>query len=246
MVLKKRPNPFLFKCLLGVKLLCCEIHHSRYCTVLFFHLVNVFFFPIKIYFVIIVKKNNIGVVVKCQHRIGADWSKPLLIITGVLQIRLCRLTLSPPSPTGKDEGEEQAGPAAAGDNQGVGDAGGREDQRRGAGVASDDGQEMGRLAQELHAGTARRHSGDHLHIFNPAAVGARRNNGGPGTPASIVVMSRRFARVSGGSLGKDGCAVYECIINRRTFPEQLSASAPSVFLPLWRSFFFSVILKIKS
>lgn len=59
--------------------------------------------------------------------------------------------------TGKDEGEEQAGAAAAGDHQGVGDAGGREDQGRGAGVASDDRQAMGRLAQELHPGTARRH-----------------------------------------------------------------------------------------
>lgn len=61
--------------------------------------------------------------------------------------------LPPLPPTGKDEGEEQAGPAAAGDHQGVGDAGGREDQGRGAGVASDHGQEMGRFAQELHPGT---------------------------------------------------------------------------------------------
>lgn len=61
--------------------------------------------------------------------------------------------MPPLPPTGKDEGEEQAGAAAAGDNQGVGDAGGREDQGRGAGVASDDGQAVGRLAQELHSGT---------------------------------------------------------------------------------------------
>lgn len=66
------------------------------------------------------------------------------------------LILFPPLLTGKDEGEEQAGPTTAGHNQGVGDAGGREDQGRGAGVASDHGQEMGRLAQELHSGTVLR------------------------------------------------------------------------------------------
>lgn len=67
----------------------------------------------------------------------------------VTPVQVVTLLLS----TGKDEGEEQAGAAAPGNHQGVGDAGGREDQGRGAGVAPDHGQEMGRLAQELHPGT---------------------------------------------------------------------------------------------
>lgn len=57
--------------------------------------------------------------------------------------------------TGKDEGQKQARPPAAGDNQRVGDASGGEDEGRGAGVAPHHRQEMGGLPKELHPGTVK-------------------------------------------------------------------------------------------
>lgn len=54
--------------------------------------------------------------------------------------------------TGEDEEQEQAGPTVAGNNQRVCNAGGREDQRRSAGVALDHSEKMGSFPQEFHIG----------------------------------------------------------------------------------------------
>lgn len=57
-----------------------------------------------------------------------------------------------PPVSGKDEREEQAGASPAGDHQRLSDACGWKDQGSVAGVATDHGQALGSLTQELHTG----------------------------------------------------------------------------------------------
>ena len=99
--------------------------------------------------------------------------------------------LSPTS--GEDEEQEQAGSPAAGHHQGVGDAGGGEDQGRGAGVAPHHRQEMGRLAEELHPGTASvSHTAPHMiHTQEQHAAAPYRSPNGPcltSAPTAVVLQ----------------------------------------------------------